>query len=71
MLAVTLVQLVFSIAAVYFGAKVAMGFGRDVRDALFPPGHRLLRPGDEQVRGAVPHQPGSPTTSSRSSSSSS
>ena len=38
MLAVTLVQLVFSIAAVYFGAKVAMGFGRDVRDALF---HRV------------------------------
>jgi ATP-binding cassette subfamily B protein len=35
MLAVTLVQVVFAIAAVYFGARVAMAFGRDVRQALF------------------------------------
>jgi ATP-binding cassette subfamily B multidrug efflux pump len=35
MLALTLVQGTFATAAVYFGAKVAMGFGRDVRGALF------------------------------------
>ncbi|QYN34296.1 ABC transporter ATP-binding protein/permease [Pseudonocardia sp. DSM 110487] len=38
MLAVTLVQIVCSVAAVYFGARTAMGFGRDVRTALF---HRV------------------------------
>ena len=35
MLGVTLVQVVFAIAAVYFGARAAMGFGRDVRHDLF------------------------------------
>src|SRR4029450_1340022 len=35
MLAVTLVQVAFAIAAVYFGARVAMAFGRDARQALF------------------------------------
>jgi ATP-binding cassette, subfamily B, multidrug efflux pump len=35
MLLVALVQIVCSIAAVYFGARTAMGFGRDVRAALF------------------------------------
>jgi ATP-binding cassette subfamily B multidrug efflux pump len=35
MLAFAFVQVVFSIAAVWFGAKVAMGFGRDLRAALF------------------------------------
>ena len=38
MLIVTLVQVVFAIWAVYFGARVAMAFGRDLRDALF---HRV------------------------------
>lgn len=38
MLAVSAVQGVFSVAAVYCGAKAAMGFGRDVRGALF---HRV------------------------------
>ena len=38
MLAVTAVQLIFTILAVYLGSKVAMGFGRDVRDGLF---HRV------------------------------
>ncbi|MGH8978513.1 MAG: ABC transporter ATP-binding protein, partial [Acidimicrobiia bacterium] len=38
MLLVTCVQVVFAIAAVYYGARVAMGFGRDVRGALF---HRV------------------------------
>ena len=35
MLAVTFAQIVCSIAAVYFGARAAMGFGRDVRAAVF------------------------------------
>jgi ATP-binding cassette, subfamily B, multidrug efflux pump len=35
MLAVTLVQVLFAIAAVFYGARVAMAFGRDVRQALF------------------------------------
>ena len=35
MLFVTLVQVTLSIAAVYFGSKVAMGFGRDTRQRLF------------------------------------
>jgi ATP-binding cassette subfamily B multidrug efflux pump len=35
MLGVTLVQVVFAIIAIYFGARAAMSFGRDVRNALF------------------------------------
>ena len=35
MLGVTLVQVVFAVGAVYFGARAAMGFGRDVRGDLF------------------------------------
>ncbi|GAB3946041.1 ABC transporter ATP-binding protein [Micromonospora vulcania] len=35
MLLVSLVQIICSIAAVYLGARVAMGFGRDVRARLF------------------------------------
>ncbi|MDO8391647.1 MAG: ABC transporter ATP-binding protein [Actinomycetota bacterium] len=35
MLAMSAVQLAFTIAAVYYGSKAAMGFGRDVRAALF------------------------------------
>jgi ATP-binding cassette subfamily B protein len=35
MLVVTLIQIAFAIGAVYFGAKAAMGFGRDVRRDLF------------------------------------
>jgi ATP-binding cassette subfamily B protein len=38
MLAITLVQVCCSIAAVYFGARSAMGFGRDTRAAVF---HRV------------------------------
>jgi ATP-binding cassette subfamily B protein len=38
MLAITLVQIACSISAVYFGARTAMGFGRDVRAAVF---HRV------------------------------
>lgn len=35
MIAFSLVQVVFAIAAVWFGARVAMGFGRDIRRDLF------------------------------------
>ncbi len=35
MLALTLLQVAAAVAAVYFGAKAAMGFGRDVREAIF------------------------------------
>ncbi len=35
MLAVTFVQVGFAIAAIYFGSRAAMGFGRDVRKSLF------------------------------------
>jgi ATP-binding cassette subfamily B protein len=35
MLAVSLIQVVFAIAGVFFGAKVAAAFGRDVRGSLF------------------------------------
>jgi ATP-binding cassette, subfamily B, multidrug efflux pump len=35
MLAVTLVQVAFSIVAVYYGSRIAMGFGRDLRRGLF------------------------------------
>jgi ATP-binding cassette subfamily B multidrug efflux pump len=38
MLGLTLVQITFAILAVFFGARVAMGFGRDIRSALF---HRV------------------------------
>ncbi|OLT09783.1 multidrug ABC transporter ATP-binding protein [Pseudonocardia sp. CNS-139] len=38
MLLVTLLQIACSVAAVYFGARTAMAFGRDVRGALF---HRV------------------------------
>jgi ATP-binding cassette subfamily B protein len=35
MLGFSFVQITFAVVAVYLGAKVAMGFGRDVRNALF------------------------------------
>jgi ATP-binding cassette subfamily B protein len=35
MLLVTVLQVAFSVTAVYYGSKVAMGFGRDVRRSLF------------------------------------
>ena len=35
MLGITFVQIACSIAAVYFGARAAMSFGRDVRSAIF------------------------------------
>jgi ATP-binding cassette subfamily B multidrug efflux pump len=38
MLAITVVQVVFAVIAVYYGSRAAMAFGRDVRGALF---HRV------------------------------
>jgi len=35
MIAITLVQIACATAAVYFGSKAAMGFGRDVRSGMF------------------------------------
>jgi ATP-binding cassette subfamily B protein len=35
MLAITLLQVAAAVTAVYFGAKAAMAFGRDVREAIF------------------------------------
>jgi ATP-binding cassette subfamily B multidrug efflux pump len=46
MLAITVVQIGFSISAVYFGSKTAMGFGRDVRGGLF---HRVTDYSTQEV----------------------
>lgn len=46
MLGVTVLQILCSVAAVYFGAKLAMGFGRDIRSALF---HRVGEFSDREV----------------------
>ncbi len=35
MLGFSLIQIVFSVGAVYLGARIAMGFGRDIRNNLF------------------------------------
>jgi ATP-binding cassette, subfamily B, multidrug efflux pump len=51
MLAVTLVQIVCSVIAVYFGARVAMAFGRDVRAAVF---HRVGQFSAREVAGFGP-----------------
>ncbi|OLF17435.1 ABC transporter ATP-binding protein [Actinophytocola xanthii] len=51
MLVVTLVQIVCSVIAVYFGARVAMAFGRDVRAAVF---HRVGRFSAREVAGFGP-----------------
>ena len=40
MLLVSAAQIACSIAAVYFGARTAMGFGRDVRSSIF---HRVMK----------------------------
>ena len=57
MLVVTAVQIVCSIVAVYFGARTAMRFGRDVRAARLPPGRDVLRPGGRPLRRAVADHP--------------
>src|SRR4051794_17461482 len=46
MLGITVIQIGFSIGAVYFGSKTAMGFGRDVRSGLF---HRVTDYSTQEV----------------------
>ncbi len=46
MLAITLVQIMCAIGAVYFGAQVAMALGRDVRQGIFS---RVLMFSDREV----------------------
>ncbi len=46
MLIITVVQLGFALCAIYFGSKAAMGFGRDVRHALF---HRVTEFSAQEV----------------------
>ena len=46
MLAITVLQIVCTIIAVYFGARTAMAFGRDVRAALF---HRVGTFSDREI----------------------
>jgi ATP-binding cassette, subfamily B, multidrug efflux pump len=48
MLTVTVLQVVCSIGAVYFGARTAMAFGRDVRSAIF---HRVGEYSAREVTG--------------------
>jgi len=46
MLAVTLGQVICAVIAVYFGARLAMGFGRDLRAAIF---HRVGEFSEQEV----------------------
>ena len=46
MLGVTLLQIICSVIAVYYGARTAMGFGRDLRAAIF---HRVGQFSDREV----------------------
>lgn len=46
MLGITLVQIVCAVGAVYFGAKIAMALGRDVRHGIFS---RVLQFSDREV----------------------
>ena len=69
MLVITLLQIACAVTAVYFGAKAAMGLGRDLRGADLHPGGGVLRAGGHPVRCPVASSPAPPTTSSRSSSS--
>jgi ATP-binding cassette, subfamily B, multidrug efflux pump len=51
MLTVTMLQIVCSVGAVYFGARTAMAFGRDVRGAIF---HRVGEFSAREVSGFGP-----------------
>ena len=57
MLVVTLVQVACSIGAVWFSARNAMGFGRDVRSALFRRVGTFSAPGGPAVRRSVADHP--------------
>ena len=63
MLVITLAQVGLAIGAVYYGSRAAMGFGRDVRGALF---HQVTVLGPEVgMFGAPSLITRIPTTSSR------
>jgi ATP-binding cassette subfamily B protein len=51
MLTVTILQILCSVGAVYFGARVAMAFGRDVRSSIF---HRVGEFSAREVAGFGP-----------------
>ncbi len=57
MLFFSFVQIVFAGAAVYFGAKAAMGFGRDLRRDLFHQVTGVLGPRGRPVRRTVVDHP--------------
>ncbi len=65
MLVVSVVQILGSVSAVFFGARTAMGLGRDLRGALF---HRVGTFSQREVAlfGAPSLITRTPTTSSRS-----
>ncbi len=64
MLGFSIVQIVFAVVAVWFGARVAMGFGRDVRRDLF---HQVTDFSAARSARSVHRRssPASPTTCSR------
>ena len=55
MLAVSLVQVVCAVIAVYFGSRLAMGMGRDLRGRPVPARRRVLAARGRPVRRAVAH----------------
>jgi ATP-binding cassette, subfamily B, multidrug efflux pump len=57
MLAVAVVQIACTITAVYFGARTAMAFARDLRGAIFHRVSAFSGQGDRALRGPVAHQP--------------
>ena len=54
MLAVTALQVVCAVGAVYFGSRAGMGFGRDLRSAIFHHVTELL--GARRRRGSAPRR---------------
>ena len=50
MLLISFAQVAATITAVFFGARIAMAFGRDVRSAVFHQVARLLEPRGRQLR---------------------
>ena len=57
MLVVTFALGIAAIVGVYFGARVAMGFGRDVRGAIFRRVETFSQAGDQPLRHALAHHP--------------
>ena len=57
MVGFSVVQIVFAVVAVWFGARAAMGFGRDVRRDLFHQVTGYSSSRGRRVRGTVAHHP--------------